>query len=67
MDTLRDRNELEELWQPRPRAPWRGMDVIDGRFWRGRRVLLTGHTGFKGGWLCLWLQALGAERERLSR
>ena len=29
-------------------------------FWRGRRVLLTGHTGFKGGWLCLWLQQLGA-------
>lgn len=30
-------------------------------FWRGRRVLLTGHTGFKGGWLSLWLQRLGAE------
>lgn len=30
-------------------------------FWRGRRVLLTGHTGFKGGWLALWLQRLGAE------
>lgn len=29
--------------------------------WRGRRVLITGHTGFKGGWLCLWLQSLGAE------
>jgi CDP-glucose 4,6-dehydratase len=29
-------------------------------FWRGRRVLVTGHTGFKGGWLCLWLQHLGA-------
>ncbi len=28
--------------------------------WRGRRVLLTGHTGFKGAWLALWLQALGA-------
>lgn len=26
----------------------------------GRRVLVTGHTGFKGGWLCLWLQRLGA-------
>ncbi|XLM23266.1 hypothetical protein MKD33_18900, partial [Chromobacterium piscinae] len=24
-------------------------------FWRGRRVFLTGHTGFKGGWLSLWL------------
>jgi len=30
-------------------------------FWRGRRVLVTGHTGFKGGWLALWLQSLGAE------
>jgi CDP-glucose 4,6-dehydratase len=32
-----------------------------GEFWRGRRVLLTGHTGFKGAWLHLWLRALGAE------
>ena len=30
-------------------------------FWRGRRVLLTGHTGFKGAWLALWLDRLGAE------
>ncbi len=29
-------------------------------FWKDRRVLVTGHTGFKGGWLCLWLQKLGA-------
>ncbi len=29
-------------------------------FWRGKRVLLTGHTGFKGGWLALWLKQLGA-------
>jgi CDP-glucose 4,6-dehydratase len=33
----------------------------DAAFWRGRRVFLTGHTGFKGGWLTLWLRALGAE------
>jgi CDP-glucose 4,6-dehydratase len=33
----------------------------DPDFWDGRRVLLTGHTGFKGAWLSLWLQALGAE------
>ena len=30
-------------------------------FWQGRKVFLTGHTGFKGSWLCLWLEALGAE------
>jgi len=30
-------------------------------FWRRRRVFLTGHTGFKGSWLSLWLQSLGAE------
>jgi CDP-glucose 4,6-dehydratase len=34
---------------------------FDPRFWRGRRVLITGHTGFKGGWLALWLQALASE------
>lgn len=34
---------------------------VTTEFWRGRRVLLTGHTGFKGAWLSLWLQALGAE------
>lgn len=31
-----------------------------GEFWRGRRVLITGNTGFKGAWLSLWLQGLGA-------
>jgi CDP-glucose 4,6-dehydratase len=31
------------------------------QFWRGRRVLLTGHTGFKGAWMSLWLESLGAE------
>ncbi len=35
--------------------------MIDPAFWSGRRVLLTGHTGFKGGWLALWLRAMGAE------
>jgi CDP-glucose 4,6-dehydratase len=34
---------------------------MDSGFWRGKRVLVTGHTGFKGGWLSLWLQSLGAE------
>ena len=30
-------------------------------FWKGKRVLLTGHTGFKGSWLSLWLQSMGAQ------
>jgi CDP-glucose 4,6-dehydratase len=30
-------------------------------FWQGKRVFLTGHTGFKGSWLSLWLQSLGAD------
>jgi CDP-glucose 4,6-dehydratase len=34
--------------------------VIERSFWDGRRVLVTGHTGFKGAWLVLWLRELGA-------
>ncbi len=34
---------------------------MNNGFWKGRRVLLTGHTGFKGSWLSLWLQRLGAD------
>jgi CDP-glucose 4,6-dehydratase len=34
--------------------------AVDPGFWRGRNVLITGHTGFKGAWLSLWLQSLGA-------
>lgn len=34
---------------------------LDGAVWRGRRVLVTGHTGFKGGWLSIWLANLGAK------
>ncbi len=40
-----------------PSAP---SGAVDPAFWDGRRVLVTGHTGFKGAWLSLWLQALGA-------
>lgn len=35
--------------------------VPTSEFWRGRRVLVTGHTGFKGSWLLLWLHQVGAE------
>ncbi|MGH2880986.1 MAG: CDP-glucose 4,6-dehydratase [Solirubrobacteraceae bacterium] len=39
---------------------------MDPAFWRDRRVLVTGHNGFKGAWLCLWLQALGARVRGVS-
>jgi CDP-glucose 4,6-dehydratase len=46
---------------------WGSSDAgIDPSFWRGRRVLVTGHTGFKGGWLALWLQAMGSRVWGLS-
>jgi CDP-glucose 4,6-dehydratase len=35
-------------------------DMVDQSFWVGKGVLLTGHTGFKGSWLSLWLQSMGA-------
>ena len=34
---------------------------MNADFWSGKRVFLTGHTGFKGSWLSLWLQSLGSE------
>jgi CDP-glucose 4,6-dehydratase len=34
---------------------------LSANFWRGRRVLVTGHTGFKGSWVSLWLMSVGAE------
>ena len=41
-----------------PGSPGAG---VDPAFWRERRVLLSGHTGFKGAWLALWLQSMGAQ------
>lgn len=35
--------------------------MADRSFWQGKRVFVTGHTGFKGSWLSIWLHALGAE------
>jgi len=40
--------------------------TVNPSFWRGKRVFLTGHTGFKGSWLSLWLQSLGAELHGLA-
>ena len=38
----------------------KGIDIFDG-FYKGKKVLVTGHTGFKGSWLSIWLDAMGAE------
>jgi len=43
-----------------------GLTQINGSFWPGKRVLLTGHTGFKGTWLTIWLHKLGARVTGLS-
>ena len=40
--------------------------LVEDGFWSGRSVLVTGHTGFKGAWLALWLESLGAEVHGLS-
>jgi CDP-glucose 4,6-dehydratase len=37
-----------------------GVAIVQKDFWNGKRVFLTGHTGFKGAWLALWLESLGA-------
>ena len=35
--------------------------MVNRKFWKGKRVFVTGHTGFKGSWLVLWLHSLGAD------
>lgn len=45
-------------------AEWQGSLEsleVNQDFWNGKRVLMTGHTGFKGSWLSLWLQSMGAD------
>ena len=39
---------------------------VHTHFWKGKRVFITGHTGFKGSWLSLWLQQMGAEVKGFS-
>jgi CDP-glucose 4,6-dehydratase len=43
------------------------VSAVSDTFWSGRRVLVTGHSGFKGRWLSLWLRSLGAEVVGFSR
>ena len=40
--------------------------MVSEDFWKGKKVLITGHTGFKGSWLTLWLQNLGAQISGLA-
>ena len=47
------------------RRPGR-LGMIDKSFWNGCRVFVTGHTGFKGSWLCMWLHEIGAEVKGFS-
>ena len=47
-------------------APGAAVSGLFSNVYRGRRVLLTGHTGFKGSWLTLWLSRLGAELSGFS-
>ena len=40
--------------------------VMNREFWEGKKVFITGHTGFKGAWLSLWLNSLGHEVSGIS-
>ena len=42
------------------------MTRVNPQFWKGKKVFLTGHTGFKGSWLSMWLQFMGAEIKGFS-
>jgi CDP-glucose 4,6-dehydratase len=53
--------EEQDRLPPSTSVEGRAPGAVSPDFWRGRRVLVTGHTGFKGAWLSLWLQHLGAE------
>lgn len=44
-----------------PPMPASSSNTVDSTLWKDRKVLLTGHTGFKGTWLAAWLTHLGAE------
>ena len=64
MDTPRDKRELERLWTTGS-PPWFNGQIDVPRansmtVWQDKRVFLTGHTGFKGGWLSLCLHEAGA-------
>lgn len=45
----------------REQSSMEGLEMITSSFWKNRPVLVTGHTGFKGSWLTLWLETMGAK------
>ena len=59
MDTLNDKNKLEKMWLLKKFHGKHGMNNLKN-FWKGKKVFITGHTGFKGSWLLLTLKELGA-------
>ena len=60
MDTLRDKIYLEKLWNDEMLLGEFGRNKCENTYHK-KSVLVTGHTGFKGSWLCEWLLKLGAE------
>ena len=64
VDTLREKNYLEELYNAK-QTPWLKNTPTkltpNADFWKNKKVFITGHTGFKGSWLSLWLQQLQAQ------
>ena len=60
MDTVREKEMLEKLWSS-GNAPWKvWYMMLDLNFYKGKHVFVTGHTGFKGTWLCRMLVGAGA-------
>lgn len=48
------------------RSPLEGLVLIQQQFWKDKKVFVTGHTGFKGSWLSLWLHQMGAQVKGFS-
>ena len=59
MDTLRDKIYLEKLWYEN-KAP-ENLVNLNIKFWHNKKIIITGHTGFKGAWLSLIFQSLEAK------
>lgn len=60
MDTMRDKMQLEEMLEQGKLRGKCGINNMDLSFYKGKTVLITGHTGFKGSWMCKVLQKIGA-------